>query len=72
MLIPDVVDDALAQLFWAIDQELLQISFTASDGKSTNLPADGEGELCCWYMRSVGWRAMYSTERHVDDFSDLK
>ena len=72
VMIPDVVDSTLAQLCRAIDQELLQLSFTASDGKRTNLPADGGGELCGWYMGSDGWRAKYSKERFVDDFSDLK
>ncbi len=70
--IPDIVDSTLAHLFRAIDQELLQISFTGSDGKSTNLAADGESELCGWYMGSDGWRAMFSNERFFDDLSDLK
>lgn len=72
VLIPDVVDSALAQLFWAIDQGLLKLSFTASNGNTIDLPKDGVGELCGWYMGSDGWRAMYSKERFVDDFSDLK
>jgi hypothetical protein len=72
VMIPDIVDSTIAQLCRAIDQELLQLSFTASDGKSTILPVDGDGELCGWYMGSDGWRSMYSKERFIDDFSDLK
>ena len=44
-LIPMIVDSALAQVLWAIDQELLQLTFTASSGKSVNLPTEGGGEL---------------------------
>ena len=29
-------------------------------------------ELAGWYIGSDGWRAKYSKERFVDDFSDLK
>ncbi|HKS36164.1 MAG TPA: hypothetical protein VJW76_03170 [Verrucomicrobiae bacterium] len=72
VLIPDIVDDTVFHLLRAIDQELLQLSFTASNGKVVNLPADGLGELSGWYMGSGGWRALYSAERFVDDFSDLK
>lgn len=71
-MISDVVDATLAQLCRAIDQELLQVSFKASDGKSVNLSKDGEGELCGWYMGSDGWRSSYSKERFIDDFSDLE
>ena len=72
VLIPDIVDDTVFYLLNAIDQGLLQLSFTASNGKIVNLPADGLSELAGWYMGSGGWRAMYSQERYVDDFSDLR
>lgn len=72
VLIPDIVDDTVFHLLRAIDQGLLRFSFTASNGKVVNLPEDGLGELSGWYMGSGGWRAMYSNERFVDDFSDLK
>jgi hypothetical protein len=71
VLIPDIVDDTLWHLFYAIDQELLQLSFTASTGKTVDLPKDGLGELGGWYMGDV-WRKNYSQERVVDDFSGLK
>jgi hypothetical protein len=54
VMIPDIVDSTLSHLCRAIDQELLRLSFTASDGITTNLPIDGEGELCGWYMGSKG------------------
>ena len=72
VFIPDIVDSAIAQLLWAIDEGLLKLSFTASNGDSIDLSKEGFGELCGWYMGSDGWRAMYSKERYVDDFSDLK
>lgn len=72
MLIPDIVDSTLAQFCRAIDQECLRLSYTASSGKTTSLPADGLGELAGWYLGSDGWRSMYSSERFIDDFTDLK
>lgn len=72
VLIPDIVDDTVFHLLRAIDQGLLRFSFIASNGKPINLPTDGLGELSGWYMGSGGWRAMYSHQRFVDDFSDLK
>lgn len=72
VLIPDVVDHTVFQLLWAIDQGLLKLSFTASNGMVIDLSKDGRGELAGWYMGSGGWRAMFSRERFVDDFADLK
>jgi hypothetical protein len=71
MVAPDIVDDTIFHLLRAIDQELLQLSFTASNGKTVNLSKEGLGELGGWYMGSPGWRAKYSTERFVDDLADL-
>lgn len=71
VLVPDIVDDTLFYLLQAIDQGLLRISFSASNGKIVDLGAAGLGELSGWYMGSGGWRAMYAKERFVDDFSDL-
>jgi len=72
VLIPDIVDETLFYLLRAIDQKLLQLTFTASNGRTTNLSTDGLGELGGWYMGSPGWRLMYSEERFVDDLSDLR
>jgi len=72
VLIPDIVDDTVFYLLNAIDQGILQLSFTAPNGKTAELHEDGRGELGGWYMGSDGWRASYSEERVVDDFSDLK
>ena len=73
ILIPDIVDDTIFHLLHAIDQGVLRLSFTASNGKTVNLPEDGLSELAGWYMgTNDGWRGTYSKERFVDDFSDLK
>ncbi len=71
VVIPDIVDDAMFYLLQAIDQGVLKISFSASNGRVIDLTAVGLGELSGWYMGSGGWRAMYAKERFVDDFSDL-
>jgi hypothetical protein len=70
-LIPDIVDDTIFYLLQAIDQELLPLTFMASNGKSVDLPKEGLGELSGWYMGSPGWRAMFAKERFNDDVSDL-
>jgi len=72
LLIPDIVDSVLTHFCRAIDEEHLRLSYTASNGKVVNLPVDGLAELAGWYIGSDGWRAKYSKERFVDDFSDLK
>jgi hypothetical protein len=70
VLIPDVVDDTLFYLLHAIDDGLLKLSFTASNGKSVDLTTEGRSELAGWYIGSDAWRAKYAKERFVDDFSD--
>lgn len=70
ILIPDIVDETVFQLLNAIDQGILNVTFKASNGKVVNLSEEGLGELGGWYMGS--WRELYSKERYVDDFSDLK
>jgi hypothetical protein len=72
VLIPDIVDDTLFHLLLAIDQEILRLSFTASDGKTIDLPEDGYGELAGWYPGSEGWCEMYSKERFFDFAPDPK
>jgi hypothetical protein len=71
-LLPDIVDSAIAQLLWAIDQELLRSIFMTSNGKNVDLSVEGAGQLEGWYMGHEGWRQKYSRERFVDDFKDLK
>jgi len=70
MVAPDIVDDTIFFLLRAIDQQVLQQSFTAPNGKTINLPEGGLGELGGWYMGSPGWREMYSAERFADDLAD--
>jgi hypothetical protein len=71
VLIPDVVDDTLFYLLHAIDDGLLKLSFTASNGKIVDLSTEGLSELAGWYAGKE-WVAKYTKERFVDDFSDLK
>jgi hypothetical protein len=71
VVIPDIVDDTIFYLLQAIDEGSLRLAYTASNGKVVDLTAQGLGELSGWYAGSGGWRAMYSKERFVDDFSDL-
>ncbi len=68
--IPDIVDTAIASLLRGIDQEVLRLTFTASNGNAVDLPREGLGELCGWFMGE--WRFKYSKERVVDDFADLR
>jgi hypothetical protein len=72
VLIPDVVDDTVFYLLHAIDEGVLPLAFTASNGRVVDLTTEGRSELAGWYMGSDGWRGMYSNERFVDDFSDLR
>lgn len=71
VVIPDAVDEAVFSILHAIDQGLLRLKYVSSNGREIDLTEEGLGELSGWYMGSGGWRAMYSAERHVDDFSDL-
>jgi|SRR6266404_2268680 len=71
MLIPDVVDETIAQLLLAIDQEVLNLTFCALNGATIDLSRHGRGELTGSYVGSGGWRATYSKERFVDDLTDL-
>lgn len=70
-VLPDCIDEALAQLLIAIDQGAIRLRFIANDGRAIDLTDEGLGELAGWYMGSDGWRAKYSNERYVDDFADL-
>ena len=45
VLIADCVDKAVSALLRAIDQGVLRLSFTASDGRTIDLPEEGLGEL---------------------------
>jgi hypothetical protein len=71
VVIPDIVDDTIFYLLQAIDEGLLRLAFTASNGKVVDLTAQRHSELSGWYAGTGGWRAMYSKERFVDDLSDL-
>lgn len=70
-VIPDCVDETVFYLLQAIDQGNLPLTFRASNGEQIDLHTEGLSELSGWYMGAGGWRAIYSKERFVDDFSDL-
>jgi len=70
-MIPDSIDEAVFQLLHAIDEGLLRLKYVSDSGREVDLRIEGGGELAGWYMMSGGWRAMFSNERFVDDFSDL-
>ena len=71
IVVSDTVDRTVLDLLDAIDNEELNFSLTAANGKRVDLPTDGLGEWAGWYMGSGGWRALYSQDRFVDDVSDL-
>jgi len=68
VLIPDIVDDTIYYLLRAIDEGLLQLSFTDSKGKTINLSTEGLGELGGWYVGE--WCLKYTKERVFDNFPD--
>jgi hypothetical protein len=71
VVVPDTVDETVFHLLRAIDGGLVNLSFTAANGKRVDLTTEGLGELAGWYMGTGGWRSLYSQERFVDDFADL-
>ena len=71
VLIADIVDDTIAHLLGAIDQDVLRLSFTATNGKSIDLATETDG-LSGWYGGGGGWCEKYTKERFVDDLADLK
>lgn len=70
-VIPDCVDDTMFYLLHAIDNGLLNVSFTGSSGNTVDLTQAGRSEMSGWYMMTNGWRQQFSTERFNDDFTDL-
>lgn len=69
-VIPDVVDEAIFALLYAIDKGSLRLKFASSTGSEVDLTAEGMGELAGWYMGSGGWRTQFARERYVDYFED--
>ncbi len=68
-IIVDTVDETIGNFLLAIDQQLLNLSFAASNGRNITLTHDLIGELCGWYMGE--WRYEYSSERCSNDFDGL-
>lgn len=71
VVIPDAIDEAVFGILQAIDQGSLRLKYVSNNGREIDLCEEGQGELSGWYIGSGGWRAMFSTERFTDDFSDL-
>jgi hypothetical protein len=76
MVLPDCIDSTLGHLLWAIDDDVLHLSFTTERGERVYLPVDGRSEMCGWYGGGNSWRTWYTRERIVDaddiDMSHLK
>jgi hypothetical protein len=73
LLIPDVVDHTMFCFLHAIDDSLLRLSYSASQGKVVDLNTEGQGELGGWWGGgSEGWLTIYAKERFVDDVADLE
>ena len=70
-VVADSVDEVIFHLLQTIDQGVLRLSYTTEEGEVIDLAQAGLGELSGWYMGSGGWRAQFSEQRFVDDFSDL-
>ncbi len=70
-VIPDIVDQVIFYLLFAIDSGALPLKYVAPDGDSVDLSAAGRGELAGWYMGDGGWREKYSKERYNNDCGDL-
>ncbi len=69
VIIPDIVDSTIAHLLGAIDQEVLRLSYMASNGKSVDLVTATDG-LTGLY--GAEWCEKYTKERYIDDLADLK
>jgi hypothetical protein len=71
VIIADIVDETVFALLQAIDQGTLRLKFVSTGGREIDLTIDGRAELSGWYEGSGGWRAMFSTQRWSDDYSNL-
>jgi len=68
-VIADTVDDTIFYFLLAIDEGLLNLSFTTPDGKNIPLTSDIIGELGGWYVGE--WRSKYSAKRCSNDLDSL-
>ena len=66
VIVADSVDEAIFCLLNAIDSGDLKLSYHSSDGRTSDLTAEGLGELAGWYAGSDNWRDQYSTEKSTD------
>ncbi|HRW54747.1 MAG TPA: hypothetical protein P5081_17905 [Phycisphaerae bacterium] len=70
-VIPDIVDETIGTLLWAIDEGSLKLSYTASSGRLVDLNASGLGELVGWYMGKPNFRERFAKQRFWDNFPDV-
>jgi hypothetical protein len=61
-IIPDIVDDTLAEFLRAIDRGVLRLFFRSGGGKLVDLTQEGRGELEERYFGCDGWVARFSRE----------
>lgn len=63
-IVPDIVDEVIAQLLWAIDDGRLHLVYKTSTGTTVDLAKEHSGELVGWYMGE--WRETLSSQRCND------
>lgn len=68
-VIPDVVDNTIFYVLYAIDEGLIQLSFTDSNGQTVNLTKEGHCELAGWFAGECCKK--YTKERFIDDYTHL-
>jgi len=70
-LIPDIVDQTLAELLNALDNGILPLAWRREDNSCIPLEDLGQGEMEGWLMGRVGWRNSFSQQRFYNLFTDL-
>jgi hypothetical protein len=71
VIVRDVVDLTVFSLLNAIDQGFLQLCFSASSGRSTNLCTESIDSLGMSYHGKTGWKTKYSSEPVPMDYDDV-
>lgn len=71
-LLPDVVDQVLFELLYAVDAGELPLAWQDSQGEFRLLRDLGQGEMAGWLAGSPGWRGRFSSERFNDYNAGLR
>lgn len=66
VIVADSVDETIFCLLNGIDTGDLKLLYRSSDGRISDLMAEGLGELAGWYVGSDNWRDQYSSEKSTD------